>query len=257
MPIIYLKSEGGKLSKNPTKIAESGFWNTLAQSDFDKDGDIDFMAGNMGTNNKFNISKKTPYRFYLSDFDSNGYAESIVTYYVENKEYPAASRDELMKQLPFLRKKIERYKDYSQATLQDIFDGSQLKKAFIKEIITTQSVYLENNGSGFAITPLPEVAQMSTIKSFWVEDMDKDGNLDVLLIGNSYAPEVGTGRLDASLGVMLKGSGKGNFKAISSSNSGINIRGDTRQIINIKNKKPFLLISKHNDKFIKLEVNKP
>ena len=257
MPIIYVKNEKGKLNKNPTKIAESGFWNTLAQGDFDNDGDIDFMAGNIGTNNKFGISTKTPYRIYLNDFDGNGYAESIVTYYVEGKEYPATSRDDLMRQLPFLRKKIERYSDYSKATLQDIFDDSQLKKSLVKEIIFTQSVYLENIGDGFTIAPLPEMAQMSTIKNFWVEDMDKDGSLDVILIGNSYAPEVGTGRLDASLGMMLKGSGKGNFKTISSLSSGINIRGDTRQIINIKNKKPFLLISKHNDKFIKLEINKP
>ena len=257
MPIIYLKNERGKLSKNPTKITDSGFWNTLAQGDFDKDGDVDFLAGNIGTNNKFGISTKTPYRIYLNDFDGNGYAESIVTYYVEGKEYPAASRDELMKQLPFLRKKIERYADYSKATLQDIFDDSQLKKALVKQITTTQSVYLENNGSRFTITPLPEVAQMSTIKNFWVEDMDKDGNLDVIIIGNSYAPEVGTGRLDASLGIMLKGFGKGNFKAISSLNSGINISGDTRQIVNIKNKKPFLLISRHNNKFTKLEIIKP
>jgi enediyne biosynthesis protein E4 len=253
MPVSYLKNDKGKLSKNPTQIAESGFWNTLAQGDFDKDGDIDLIAGNMGTNNKFGISQNTPYRLYLKDFDGNGFADPIITYYVEGKEYPAASREELMKQLPFLRKKIEKYADYSKATLQDIFDESQLENALIKEVVTDKSIYLENSGHGFSIKPLPEMAQISTIKSCWVEDIDKDGNLDAIVLGNSHAPEVGTGRMDASLGIILIGSGKGTFKAIPPLKSGINARGDTRQIIKMNSKKPFLLISRRNERFMQLK----
>lgn len=69
--------------------------------------------------------------------------------------------------------------------------------------------------------------------------MDRDGNLDVLLIGNSYAPVVSTGRLDASLRIKLRGSTKGDFKAISSLNSEINTRGNAIQIIKIKDKSLF------------------
>jgi enediyne biosynthesis protein E4 len=252
MPIVYIKNEKGKLSKNPIKIVENGFWNTLAQVDFDKDGDMDFMAGNMETNNKFGITPKTPYRLYSKDFDGNGFADPIITYCIEVKEYPAANRDELMKQLPFLRKKLIRYADYSKATLQDFFDNSQLENVLIKEIITDKSIYLENNGNGFTIKPLPDMAQMRTVRSFYVEDYDKDDNLDVILIGNSNAPKVGTGRLDASLGVILKGTGKGDFKAIHSLKSGINAQGDVRQIIKINSKKPSFIISKNNGNFIQL-----
>ncbi len=39
-----------------------------------------------------------------------------------------------------------------------------------------------------------------------------DGNLDVLLTGNFYAPEVETGRQDAGIGIFLKGNGKGRFE---------------------------------------------
>jgi enediyne biosynthesis protein E4 len=97
------------------------------------------------------------------------------------------------------------------------------------------------------------MAQMSCLKSFYIEDFDKDGNLDVLAVGNSHAPEVGTGRLDASLGIMLKGSGKGSFQVIVSSKSGINVNGDTRQVLKIKGNKNFLLISRHQNKFIQLD----
>ena len=252
MPIFSLKNEKGKLSKNTIKIAESGFWNTLAQGDFDKDGDIDFMAGNMGTNNKFGITPETPYRLYSKDFDGNGFTDPIITYYVQGKEYPAASRDELMKQLPFLRKKIVRYADYSKATLHNLFNESQLENVIIKETITDKSIYLENKGHGFTIKILPELAQVSLIKSFHVEDFNKDGNLDVIAVGNSYAPEVGTGRLNASLGLMLQGTGKGDFKVITALKSGINIQGACRQIIKINAKNPFLLVSNYNNKFIRL-----
>ena len=253
MPILSLKNENGKLSQNPTKIAESGFWNTLAQADFDKDGDLDFIAGNIGTNNKFGITPKTPYRLYLKDFDGNGFSDPIITYYVQGKEYPAANRDELLKQLPFLRKKIEKYADYSKATIRDIFDESQLENALIKEIVTDKSIYLENTKNGFITKPLPEMAQISSIKSFWIEDFDKDGNLDVIAVGNSYAPEVGTGRINASLGTMFKNTGKGIFKVIPPSKSGIIAQGNVRQILKIKGKKNFLLVSKHNDKFIQIQ----
>ena len=252
MPIIYMKNERGKVSKNPIKIAENGFWNTLAQADFDNDGDIDFFAGNMGTNNKFGITTEAPYRLYVKDFDGNGFTDPIITYYVEGKEYPAASRDELAKQLPFLRKKIVQYADYSKATLRDIFDTSQLEDVTIKEITIDNSIYLENNGKGFNVKMLPNMAQISSIKSFYLEDIDKDDILDVIVIGNSYAPEVGTGRLDASLGIMLKGLNKGKFEVISPLKSGINTLGDTRQIIKIKAEKSFLLVSKNNGKFLQL-----
>ena len=252
MPIFSLKNENGKLSQNPTKIAESGFWNTLVQADFDQDGDLDFIAGNIGTNNKFGITPETPYRLYLKDFDGNGFADPIITYYVQGKEYPAANRDELLKQLPFLRKKIEKYADYSKATLQDIFDESQLENALIKEVVTDKSIYLENTKNGFIIKSLPEMAQISSIKSFCVEDFDKDGNLDVIAVGNSYAPEVGTGRMNASLGTILKSSGKGIFKVIPSLKSGIIAQCNVRQILKVKNKRNFLVVSKHNDKFIQI-----
>lgn len=257
MPIQYLINDNGKLGKNPVKIAESGFWNTLGQADFDHDGDMDFVAGNIGSNNKFGITSSTPYRLYLKDFDGNGFADPLITYYVEGKEYPAATRDELMKQLPFLRKKLVRYSDYSKATLYDIFDNSQLENAVIKDIVTDKSICLINNGRKFTVKSLPELAQISAIRDFYIEDFDKDGNLDLVAIGNSYAPEVGTGRLDASVGLLLKGGGKGVFNVVNASKSGINIQGDTREVIKINGKNPFLLVSRQNEKFLRIVQSKP
>ena len=51
-------------------------------------------------------------------------------------------------------------------------------------------------------------------------DYDDDGNLDLLIVGNSYAPEISSGRDDASIGLFLQGDGKGNFKSIDISKTG-------------------------------------
>jgi hypothetical protein len=75
---------------------------------------------------------------------------------------------------------------------------------------------------------LPVRAQVSTIQSFQVQDFDKDGNPDILVAGNFYSPDFMTGRYDASIGLLLKGDGKGGFMPLSSRESGVSLKGDVR-----------------------------
>jgi enediyne biosynthesis protein E4 len=83
------------------------------------------------------------------------------------------------------------------------------------------SSYIENLGKGkFEMKALPLIAQFGPIYGMVTEDFDNDGNLDVLLSGNSYAPEVLSGRDDAMIGLLLKGDGKGNFIPVHNSRSG-------------------------------------
>ncbi|MFD2934646.1 FG-GAP-like repeat-containing protein, partial [Spirosoma flavum] len=51
MPLTLLKNQRGKLSKTTTGLeAQKGWWNSLVAGDFDRDGDIDYLAGNLGRN---------------------------------------------------------------------------------------------------------------------------------------------------------------------------------------------------------------
>jgi hypothetical protein len=70
------------------------------------------------------------------------------------------------------------------------------------------------------------------------------------MAGNEYQAEVMTGRYDASYGLLLKGDGKGTFKAISPLQSGLIIDGDVKdmKIINTASKKRLLLVAVNNDK---------
>lgn len=78
-----------------------------------------------------------------------------------------------------------------------------------------QTSYIENKGNGqFTIQPLPAEAQAAPVYGMLAEDVDRDGNLDVLLTGNDYGMEPYSGRHDALNGLCLKVDGKGDFSTI-------------------------------------------
>jgi hypothetical protein len=61
-------------------------------------------------------------------------------------------------------------------------------------------------------------------------DFDKDGNIDLIVTGNSHSSEVVYGWMDASLGVLLKGDGKGNFMPQPATVSGLFLKGDMKSL---------------------------
>lgn len=61
-----------------------------------------------------------------------------------------------------------------------------------------------------------------------VEDFDKDGHLDVLLVANDFGNETSTGRYDASNGLMLKGNGKGDFTPLTQATTGFYVPGNAK-----------------------------
>ena len=75
MPVTMFKNENG-IFKNVTSangIAnETGWWNTITSGDYDNDGDIDYIIGNMGLNSFYKASEKYPVAVYAADFDNNG-----------------------------------------------------------------------------------------------------------------------------------------------------------------------------------------
>ena len=91
------------------------------------------------------------------------------------------------------------------------------------------SSYLENLGQGkFTIHELPQAAQFAPVYGMVTDDVNKDGNLDLLLVGNDYSTEVFTGNYDALIGLYLQGNGKGKFTPISVSESGFFVNGDAK-----------------------------
>jgi hypothetical protein len=101
------------------------------------------------------------------------------------------------------------------------FFPKKLSEAYVVCSERFESSYIENLGGGkFKISSLPLIAQISALFGMISGDYDNDGNLDVLIVGNSYAPEISSGRDDALIGLLLSGDGKGNFKNMDVSKSG-------------------------------------
>ncbi|QHT65508.1 VCBS repeat-containing protein [Rhodocytophaga rosea] len=236
MPITVFKNNSGKLSRTSIEGLQQseGFWNCIRSGDFDKDGDIDFIAGNMGLNSRYKLSPSQPLSYYVGDYDSNGRLDAIASYFLNGQEYPIASRDELGRQLPLIKFRFTNYASYAKAQVSDLMPPERLKASMVVRAYRQESVILENNGNSFRIKPLPALAQWAPIQSIWAEDIDQDGNLDALLVGNAYDAEPIAGQYDAFTGLFLKGDGKGEFQPMLFPQSGFLADGDCKSVIGVK-----------------------
>lgn len=203
-PTIYVNNNG-VFQKRPLNDLK-GWWNFMLPYDFDGDGDLDIVAGNLGKNNKFQPSKEHPLRLYVADFDDNNQIEQVMTYYVKGREVPFANWDELTKQLPYLKKKYLLAKKFAQATIPELFGADKVAKSVQLEVNTLQSMYFENTGQGlqFNAQDLPDALQYSPLKAASLADLTGDGKDEVILGGNFYESNIEMGRYDASYGNVLQ-----------------------------------------------------
>lgn len=238
----------------------SGWWNTCEVGDFDGDGDHDVVLGNLGFNARIRASVKKPLSMYLGDFDSNGGSDHIIVYFNGDKSYPFASRDQLVKQIPSLKKKFLHYRDYRDVKLEDIITPLQKGNSALMQVKQLASVFLKNDSGRFTLIPLPMEAQYFPIYGIKSADLNNDGNLDVLLTGNISATQPEFGSYDAGVGLALLGDGKGNFKPMRPDQSGFITLGEGRDIAVMKDANTndvVYLVSRNNQTLLTFKINKP
>ncbi|MCC6286776.1 MAG: VCBS repeat-containing protein [Chitinophagaceae bacterium] len=264
MPLTFLKNEKG-LFKNITAqtglSGETGWWNSLVAGDFDNDGDIDFIAGNLGHNSFYKASSTYPAAVYAKDFDNNGSYDAIPAIYLRTSQadttkraFPAAGRDDMIKQIIGMRSKFQNYKSYATATIEQLFTPEQLNGVLKLSANNFTSSFCRNNGNGtFTLIPLPFKAQLSALNGMVADDFDGDGNLDLAINTNDYSTDVTIGRYDALNGLLLKGNGDGSFITQSILESGIFIPGNGKALVKLQTKnKRYLLAATQNRGPLKL-----
>ena len=214
--------------------AHKGWWNSLVAGDFDNDGDIDYIAGNLGLNSNYKATPAEPMTLYAKDLDDNGLLDAMVFCYMKGedgnrKPFPMTSRDDMASQMISVRKRYPSYKSYGLAGMDDLWKPKDRENALMLQTTDMASCYIENLGNGkFRMHPLPAEAQIAPVYGMDATDIDGDGNLDLLMVGNDYGIEPYSGRHDAFMGLFLKGDGKGGFTPWSLPASGFYVKGDAK-----------------------------
>jgi len=241
MAVTIFKNDGSKFTKLGNTGLEDhlGWWNSITSGDFDQDGDTDFVVGNLGRNNPHHPTAERPVKIYAKDFDGNGSMDPVTFAYYKDRSgnynsYPSHFWDDLYGQSTLFRRKYERYKSYALSTENDLFTQTEKEGALILTGNYDQSAFLKNMGDGtFEVHALPIEAQLAPVNGMVSQDVNDDGFLDVVLIGNDYGNEIFTGRLDAQIGLVLLGDGNGNFKTLDFGKSGFVVPGDGKALIKL------------------------
>ena len=242
-----------------------GWWNSLTAGDFDKDGDTDYIAGNLGLNSSYQASDEYPLSVYAKDFDDNGGYDAIMVKYIKDRSgemrpYPMHSLDVMLSQMIGFKRRFQKYEEFGRATIDSLLNDEMLEGAIVYHANYMKSSYLENLGEGkFAIRALPMAAQIAPLYGMLSRDVDQDGNLDLLLVGNNYGTEVFTGRLDAFKGLYMRGDGQGSFEPLSLSKSGFYVPGDAKALVEMKGRQDVTvyLASQNQDSLVVMQQKAP
>jgi hypothetical protein len=214
MPLKFLKNDHGKfidVTAGSGISDKSGWWSSVVKGDFDKDGDDDFIVGNLGENSFYKASDQYPVSVYANDFYKQGTTQCVITLYLKDKaggvlnEFTAHGRDDVVEQLPFIKKRFLTTQLLDKRVLTKLFTKDELKNSIKYSANYLTSAFVRNNGHGkFSLEQLPATAQFSAINAMIADDFDKDGNLDVCINTNDFATDPANGRYDALNGFTIK-----------------------------------------------------
>jgi len=179
-----------------------GWYYSVESMDHDKDGDLDFVLGNLGKNTKFSASQKKPFMVYAGDFDQNGTHDCVLSKKYNGKLVPTRGKECSSQQMPFIKEKFPTFNSFANAELQEIL-GDEMENAVVKKTTSFSSGILVNNEGKFEFKPFPNPCQIAPILDILLSDVDKDNDIEIIAAGNIYNTEVETPRYDAGSGLII------------------------------------------------------
>ncbi len=212
--------------------AGSGWWTALAAADFNGDGRMDYVAGNVGWNTPYHASPGQPAVLFYGDFGGSGGPLEIEAYYEGERLYPWRTRKALGSRLSSIRRRFPKNNAFAKATLEEILGKERLQAA--ERYAATEfasGIFLSQPDGTFRFERLPRIAQIAPFQGVVCGDFDGDGNADIYAVQNSYAPNPTMGRFDGGLSQLLLGDGAGNFSPVEPATSGLVVAGDAKALV--------------------------
>ncbi len=146
-------------------------WKSLAVADVDGDGDLDIIAGNLGTNNPYHVSAETPMRLIAKDFQGNGRIDPLLCYYIPDEAGKKTLQlgmnlNQLARQLPSFKTRFKTNVDFANANLPDQLSDETLKGALTLNCNELHTCWFENLGNGkFRKHILPVETQFAPVNT--------------------------------------------------------------------------------------------
>ena len=250
-PKIYLNN-GKQLGKLKSSLDDMyGMWNVVEAADLDKDGDMDFVFGNQGTNTFYKASKENPMKLWINDFDDNGTIEQITTRFYDGKDYPILMKKELTSQMVKLKKQNLKASEYASKSIDELFSKEVVEKSIVKTLNTTETIIAINEGNGvFKMKSLPNRVQFSCVCGIICGDVNNDGHIDLIMAGNNFEFKPQYGRLDSNYGSVLLNNGHLEFDWEDYNTSGFVIKDEVKHLAKFKDKngKTYIIAAINNEK---------
>ena len=233
MPVTFLMNTGTHFEDVTSKVSPqkmNGWWYFVNTADVNNDGYLDLMLGNYGTNSRLNASIESPLKMYVKDFDLNGGSDQLLSVNKDGRYFPFLGKEELEKQLPFLKKSFLTYREAAGKTVEEIFGTQNLAEAVQFNAYNLQSGIMLNNKKGqFIFQPFPQAAQTAPVFSILSTDMNNNGKKELLGGGNFYGVTPYEGRYDAS-NLWLLQANKNTWQSVPISASQFYLPGEVRDI---------------------------
>ena len=243
-PIRIFKNSKGQFRQATTATGFGryrGFWTGIVAGDFNRDGKMDLAVGNWGRNCRMQevlmatealgrMGVGAPLELIAGDLAGDGGWVALEAYrsILLGKQVPWRDLDSLSRVLPGVRERFSTYRAFGEASVEDVV-GDPIRRATRLAIDTVESMVFLNEGyPNFLGKALPVEAQFAPVFGISVADADGDGAEDLWLAQNFFQTEPETSRYDAGLGLLLRGNGRGDFRAMSARESGIRVMGQQR-----------------------------
>ena len=257
MPVTFLRQRrdpDGKVAFEDVTaqlgpLGSNGWWNSILASDWNGDGKLEYLMGNLGKNSRWQQPEGQPLVMVAKDFDGNKSPDPILFQYLQDGMYPVPGRDALVSQIPSWKNRFLAYSVYAQARLENIFPAEFAKDTTLFLADFLQSALMQKNLKGkFELLALPVEAQFAPQYGIQALQNGSGNSQQILMVGNFHGNETVTGRYDASFGTHLDAN-NAKMEARTLSVSGFIVEGEGRALASLicEDGATLLLASQHAD----------